>query len=67
MKKKNSLMLDNEFVLYCELNNITDIDKLAKDTFDRGFTLLKYGELPINNTKTKEKIVEAKSNTKTRW
>lgn len=46
MKKKNSLILDDEFIQYCELNNIVDIEKLARETFNRGFTILKYGEQP---------------------
>lgn len=46
MKKKYSLILDNEFIQFCELNNITDIDKMAKETFNKGFTILKYGETP---------------------
>lgn len=46
MEKKNYLILDDEFLLYCKLNNIQDIEKLAKETFNKGFTLLKYGELP---------------------
>lgn len=46
MKKKYSLILDNEFIKYCELNNITDIESLAQQTFKRGFTILKYGETP---------------------
>jgi hypothetical protein len=58
MKKKCSLTLDNEFLLYCELNNIDDSDKLAKETFERGFSLLKYGETPTGNSTVKEKIVE---------
>ena len=60
MKKKTSLILDSEFLLYCELNNITDVEKLAKETFNRGFSLLKYPDTPINSTKEKvtEKIVE---------
>jgi hypothetical protein len=58
MKKKNSLILDNEFLLYCEINGIENIDKLAKETFERGFSLLKYGETPTGSTKVKEKIVE---------
>jgi len=57
MKKKCSLTLDNEFLLYCELNNIDDTDKLAKETFERGFSLLKYGETPTGNSTVKEKIV----------
>jgi hypothetical protein len=58
MKKKSSLILDNEFLLYCEINGIEDIDKLAKETFERGFSLLKYGETPTGNSTIKEKIVE---------
>jgi hypothetical protein len=58
MKKKNSLTLDSEFLLYCEINGIENIDKLAKETFERGFSLLKYGETPTGNTEIKEKIVE---------
>jgi len=56
MKKKNSLILDDEFVLYCQLNNIDNIEKLAKETFNRGFSLLKYPETPVSSTK--EKVVE---------
>jgi hypothetical protein len=58
MEKKYTLILDKEFILYCELNEIKDIDKLANDTFARGFSLLKYGETPVGNVRTKEKIVE---------
>lgn len=58
MKKKNSLILDNEFLIYCEINKIENIDKLAKETFERGFSLLKYGETPTGNKVVKEKIVE---------
>ena len=58
MKKKSSLTLDNEFILYCEINGIENIDKLAKETFNRGFSLLKYGETPTGNSVIKEKIVE---------
>jgi hypothetical protein len=58
MKKNISLILDNEFLLYCEINGIEKIDKLAKETFERGFSLLKYGETPTGNVDTKEKIVE---------
>lgn len=57
MVKKNLLTLDDEFISYCKLNNIINIEKTARDTFNRGFTILKYGETPIGN-KTKEKIVE---------
>ena len=57
MKKKNYLTLDDEFLQYCKLNNIEDIEKTAKDVFSRGFTILKYGEIPIGN-KPKERVVE---------
>lgn len=57
MKKKSSLTLDDEFLEYCRLNNIDDVEKLAKDTFNRGFTILKYGETPFG-LKPSEKIVE---------
>jgi hypothetical protein len=57
MKKKNSLTLDNEFLEYCRLNNVDDVEKLANDTFNRGFTILKYGETPIS-AKGSEKIIE---------
>jgi hypothetical protein len=60
MKKKNSLILDDEFIQYCQINNIEDIDKLARETFNRGFTILKYGEIPsiVNNKKEIIKEVE---------
>ena len=58
MKQKNNLILDNEFLQYCEINNIDNIEKLAKETFNRGFTILKYGETPFGNQKVKEVIKE---------
>jgi hypothetical protein len=58
MKQKSNLILDNEFLQYCELNGIEDIDKLAKETFKRGFTILKYGETPFGKQQTKEVIKE---------
>jgi len=48
--------LDNEFIQYCDLNKIINVDKLAQETFNRGFSLLKYGEVP-NGNRVKE-IVE---------
>jgi len=62
MKPKSTLILDNEFIQYCKLNNIEDVNGLAQKTFSRGFSILKYGETPTNNVTTKivevEKIVE---------
>jgi Zn-dependent metalloprotease len=53
-----SLILNDEFLQYCKLNNIEDFEKLAIETFNRGFTILKYGETP-SGIKIKE-IVEKK-------
>jgi hypothetical protein len=78
MKKKYTLTLDDDFIQYCKLNNIDDIDTLAKKTFNRGFTILKYGETPMLNKKqvetpkikkeenvpTKKEEVEIKNKTK---
>jgi hypothetical protein len=50
--------LDNEFIQYCELNNIKDINKTAQETFNRGFSLLKYGETPMGGSIIQEVIVE---------
>lgn len=48
MKKKFFLILDDDFVSYCEINNITDIEKKAKETFEKGFLFLKYGYSPMD-------------------
>jgi hypothetical protein len=58
MKQKSTLILDNEFIQYCELNKVENIDKLAKETFNRGFTILKYGETPFGKQQVKEIIKE---------
>lgn len=47
MEKKNYLTLDNEFIQYCKLNNINDIEKFARNVFNQGFTIIKYGEKPM--------------------
>lgn len=46
MKKKHSLILDDEFIQYCKLNNIDDVEKFAKDLFNKAFTGIKYSEKP---------------------
>ena len=58
MKPKSTLILDDEFIQYCELNNIKDINKTAQETFNRGFSLLKYGETPMGGSIIQEVIVE---------
>jgi len=57
MKKKNSLILDNEFMEYCELNNIKNPDQLAKKIFNQGFSIEEYGATPTG-LRPNEKIVE---------
>jgi len=47
MKQKYSLILDDDFIRYCKLNGIEDVEKEAKETFKRGFDLLKYGTTPV--------------------
>lgn len=56
MSQKNYLTLDDEFLKYCELNKIHDTEKLAKEIFKRGFTIIKYGETPVGSSN--QKIVE---------
>ena len=56
MNQKNYLILDNEFLKYCELNKIHDVQKFAQDIFQKGFTIIKYGETPMGFSS--EKIVE---------
>ena len=45
-KQSTSLTLDDEFLQYCKLNNIENIEKLARETFNQGFAILKYGRVP---------------------
>ena len=55
--QKSFLTLDNEFLKYCEINNIIDPEKLAKEIFQRGFFIIKYGETP-NGLKGQNTIIE---------
>ena len=57
MKQKISLILDKEFIQYCELNEVEDVKKLAKETFKRGFDLLKYGSMPEGSLTRKDKDI----------
>jgi hypothetical protein len=58
MKKKYSLILDDEFIQFCELNNIKDIEKYAKEIFDKSFTLVKYPKTPIEKKQEPIKKLE---------
>jgi hypothetical protein len=60
MVKNYSLILDNEFVQYCKLNNIEDVEKMALEVFNKGFNILKYGEKPNHNSAQKKIIEEPK-------
>jgi len=51
--------LDDEFIRYCELNNIEDIEKFAREVFNQGFTIIKYGNNP-NNFTMKDYVEETK-------
>lgn len=62
MIKKHYLTLDDEFITYCQLNDIEDIDKLAQETFRRGFTMLKYGDTTPTPVLQKEPV-KTKKNT----
>jgi vacuolar-type H+-ATPase subunit I/STV1 len=55
--EKHFLTLDKEFIKYCELNDITDIENLATEVFNKGFLLVKYGETP-KGFNSKPTIVE---------
>jgi hypothetical protein len=63
MKKKYTLILDDEFIQYCQLNKIDNIDEFAKKTFNKGFTSLKYGDTPpfIKPTIEPTKVVVEKT------
>jgi len=54
MEKKHYLILDDDFIQYCQLNNINDIEKKAKELFKKGFDIEKYGLTP--NDKQFKKI-----------
>lgn len=58
MKKKYYLTLDEDFIEYCKLNNIDDVEKYAKEIFNREFTKLKYGDKPNIKQINKEEIIE---------
>ena len=60
-KMSVSLILDDEFLRYCELNNIEDVEKFTKEVFNRGFTVIKYGNTPTINLQTETKVVNVSS------
>ncbi len=60
MKQKSTLILDDEFIQYCKLNNILDVEKFAKEIFNKGFTLFKYGDKPLLKIEPAEIISKEK-------
>lgn len=56
-KTNNSLILDDEFIQYCKLNNIEDVEKFAREVFNQGFTIIKYGNVPSIDVKVETKRV----------
>lgn len=58
MVKKNYLTLDDEFIQYCKINNIDDVQDYAKKVFNIGFTTIKYPKEPIINNQTVVKPIE---------
>lgn len=68
MEKKFLLTLDNEFIEYCRINKIDDVEKFGKELFQRAFTELKYRSyvptttplprpIPTQESLPKEKII----------
>ena len=62
--------LENSIQLFCELNEIKDINDFLVSCLSKGFSVAKYGENPIDNFKKEnkpleiEKYVEEKIDTK---
>lgn len=63
--KNNYLILNEEFLNFCKLNNVNDINQFAEKVFQRGFTIEKYGETPkgikITNTSNDDEISKLKN------
>lgn len=57
MKQKYSLILDDEFIQYCKLNGIEDIEKEAKAVFKKGFDIAKYGVTPTKTSMVSNEII----------
>ena len=66
MVEKNSLTLTDEFIQFCKLNDITNIEKYANKVFNIGFNIEKYGLKPeVEKLKTeKPKATEPKKEVK---
>lgn len=62
--------LENSIQSFCELNEIKDINDFLVSCLSKGFSVVKYGESPIDNFKKEnkpleiEKYVEEKNGTK---
>ena len=58
MNQKPYLILDDEFIKYCELNDIKNPIEYSKIVFKRGFMIEKYGESPTGFPQQQEVIRE---------
>lgn len=66
MEKKHLLILDDDFVKFCTLNGIKDIEKYGKTIFNEAFNKIKYDGVIDNVIKNepitkKDEIFEKKS------
>lgn len=50
MKKKNYLILNDDFIQFCKLNKIDDIEGYASKIFNEAFVRVKYPTLTIKKT-----------------
>jgi hypothetical protein len=57
MVRKPFLILDKEFIDFCKLNDIADVEAYGREVFTKGFTMVKYGDLPFT-TPPKEVVIE---------
>lgn len=62
MEKKYYLTLTDDFIQYCKLNNIDDVEKKGMEVFNNGFNILKYGTLPM--TKKNDEVIKPTNNKK---
>lgn len=60
MEKKYLLTLDDEFINYCKLNDISDIENYAKKVFNTGFNITKYGVFPNLDLKMEQDYTKNK-------
>ena len=60
MEAKFSLILSDEFLEFCKLNNIENVQAYAKEIFDIGFNFKKYGTKPITKKESQPSVIKNK-------